>query len=490
MTHTRAGHTFRLGIHTLAILFAGIVVFLSASAASAEETMLLPVAPPEDAELPYNVPLQPWLVPTVLELKTRYADGLAHEFGVIAETRSGDDLTVLVEAGGELADAAAAVGTSIKAIGELDVTFGIEGISRIIPAESALRDTLFGYVVWHEFSSAPARDMMTRFEELVDHVVAGGEAAGTLTSELDTAQGQLEEAVELGSSSLIAELAPVIVETSNRINSICLAVAGDAHELSAIVDSLGENSGELLAERWAEASRSIDAVRLPAEKSGPALDAMSEILALVVALGDFYGAASTSIQDLSAAPDADGNLYIPWMVVRRDWESARELEAHIIEERDEPAGGGHDHGEHECAHGYGYLGHAAGDESRARLAALLPAQVQANAILAERAVEHMSTMVSAAIDALEETYLREDGYSSDLSERRRRDIFEDADRKLRENLDLSTARIAAKEARASIARSRQHTAAGAYVNALYHYHNAWLHSLNAGASALRAVRAG
>jgi hypothetical protein len=366
----------------------------------------------------------------------------------------------------------------------------MEGISRIIPAESALRDTLFGYVVWHEFSSAPARDMMTRFEELVDHVVDGGEAAATLTSELATAQSQLDEAVELGSSTRIAELAPVIVETANRINGICLAVGGDAYELSAIVDSLSQNSGELLEDRWAEASRAIDAVKLPAGKSGPALEAMSEILDLVVALGDFYGAAATSIQDLSAAPDADGNLYIPWMVVRRDWESARELEVHIIEERDEAAGGGHDHGEHECAHGYGYLGHAAGDESRARLAALLPYQVQANAILAERAVEHMSTLVSSAIDALEETYLREGGYSSDLSEKRRRDIFEEADRKLRENLDLATARIAAKEARASIARARQHTASGAYVNALYHYHNAWLHSLNAGASALRAVRAG
>jgi hypothetical protein len=116
--------------------------------------------------------------------------------------------------------------------------------------------------------------------------------------------------------------------------------------------------------------------------------------------------------------------------------------------------------------------------------------VQANSILAERAVEHMSTVVSSAIDALEEIYLREGGYSNELSENRRRDIFEDADRKLRENLDLATAKIAAKEARASVARGRQHTAGGTYVDALYHYHNAWLHSLNAGASALRAVRAG
>jgi hypothetical protein len=429
----------------------------------------------------------------VRELKTLYADGLAQEFGFIAETRSGDDLAALVEAGGDLAEAAAAVGDAVKAIGELDVTFGIEGISRIIPAESALRDTLFGYVVWHEFSSAPARGMMTRFEDLVDHVVAGGEASATLTSELASAQSRLEEAVELESSGLIAELAPMIVETSQQINSICLAVAGDAYELSAMVDSLGENSGELLAERWAEASRAVDAVRQPAEKSGPALESMSGILDLVIVLGDFYAEAAKSVDDLSAPPEADGNLYIPWMVVRRDWESARELEVHIIKENEAGAGGGHDHThdhDHECSHGYPHLGHVVSDESRARLIALLPYQVQANAILAERAVEHMSTMVSAAIDALEEIYLREEGYSSDLSENRRRDIFEDADRKLRENLDLATAKIAAKEARASIARGRQHTAEGTYVDALYHYHNAWLHSLNAGASALRAVRAG
>ena len=54
----------------------------------------------------------------------------------------------------------------------------------------------------------------------------------------------------------------------------------------------------------------VEAARQPAERTGTALESMSDILDLVIVLGDFYGAAAASAHELSAAPDPDGNLYM------------------------------------------------------------------------------------------------------------------------------------------------------------------------------------
>ena len=303
MMRKRTSSTLLLGFCML------IAVLAMTAVASAQESLVVPVAPPEDAELSYNIPLQPWLVPTVLELKTEFSDGLSDEFGGIAKNQTGKDLAALAEAGSELAEATAQVRASIDEIGALDVTFGIDGISRIIPAESALRDTLFGFVVWHEFSSTPARGMMTRFEGLVDRVTAGGEASGGLSASVADARQQLEQAIEDGDSRRIAELTPVIIEASRRIDAVCAAVSGESFELAALVDSLSDNSGELLADRWVATSEAVRAVREPAKKTTPALESMADVLDLLIGLGEFVELSVSSTEAMSAAPEADGNLY-------------------------------------------------------------------------------------------------------------------------------------------------------------------------------------
>ena len=461
----------------------------AATAATAQEAIPVPVAPAEGAELTYDIPLRPWLVPPVLELKSRFADGLSVEFGEIAETQTGEDLEILVAAGTELAEATAEMRASIDAIGELDVTFGIEGISRIIPAESALRDTLFGFVVWHEFSSTPARGMMTRFENLVGHVASGGEASGEFAAQLAEARRQLEQAVEQGDSRRIAELTPSLIETSRRIDAVCVRVAGDAYDLSALVDSLSADSSELLSERWVAASEAVDAVRAPAERTGPALESMSDVLDLLIGLGELLGPSVASVDALSAAPAADGNLYIPWTVLRADWKTSRDLMERIVagppDDGVEEAGGenaehaGHAHAEH------AYLGGAVSPERRARMGALIAHQVRANSILAERAVEYTSTVVAGATDAIERMYKDRAGYSDDLSERRKQSVLEDVDRNMRENMELFAANFSASSARASLERGRAFEVSGSEIDALYYYQNAWLHCLNAGASAKR-----
>jgi hypothetical protein len=461
----------------LAVLLAGAVVLAAAAAAQAEDVTFTPVAPPAGVKLAYDIPLQPWLVPVVLDLKTQFADGLSAEFKGIAESQTGEELTTLVEAGRELSATTLRIKAAVDSIGVLDVTFGIEGISRMIPAESALRDTLFGFIVWHEFSSTPARGMMMRFESLVNRVTAGGEAAAGLAAELAATREHLEQAVAQGDLGRIAEFSPGIIETSGRIDAACGTVAAEARNLGALVDSLSVDSSELLVDRWAEASRAAADAGEPAQRTGPALESMSGMLHILVELGGLLDVAVTSVDALSAAPEADRYLYIPWTVMKDDWELAHDLRERIL---DESAG-----------QADGYVGGEANEETKADIGALLVYQVRANEILAERAVEHTSTLVAEAAITLEEFYLNREHYSDNLRKRQKTKVLEQVAKIMRENMELASAKISARAARASLASAREHDArgAGSDVDALHDYHNAWLHSLNAGAAAQRSIKA-
>ena len=483
MTHMQTGSKHLLSLHTLVILLACAVVLAATAASQAQDAVPVPVAPVAGVELQYDIPLQPWLVPSVLNLKAQFADGLSAEFNGIAENQTGEDLTALVEAGMELEDSTVRMMEAVRAIGELDVTFGITGISRIIPAESALRDTLFGFVVWHEFSSTPARGMMMRFENLVNRVTAGGDAAAGFAAELAANQEHLVQAVTQGNLGSIAELSPGIIETSGRIDAVCGTVAAGVQELSALIDSLSVDSAELLVDRWAEASRAAANAGEPAKRTGPALESMSGVLHILVELGGLLGLAETSVDALRAAPDADGNLYIPWTVMKNDWELAHDLRARVLDES--PGQAATDEHDDE------YVGHAATGQAKARIGALLVHQVEANAILAERAVEHTSTLVAETVDTIEEFYLDREGYSDDLNDKRKAKVFQQVDGKLRENLELGSAKISIRSARAALAFGRAFDArgAGSEIDALHNYMNAWLHCLNAGAAAQRSTGA-
>jgi hypothetical protein len=205
------------------------------------------------------------------------------------------------------------------------------------------------------------------------------------------------------------------------------------------------------------------------------------VLHILVELGGLLDVAEISVDALRAAPDADGNLYIPWAVMKNDWELAHDLRGRVIGESAGQAATGEHDGE--------YVGQAATQQTKARIGALLVHQVDANAILAERAVEHTSTSVAEAVDTLEEFYLDRAGYSDDLKDRRKAKVFQEVDGKLRENLELGSAKISIKSARAALALGRAYDArgAGSEIDALHNYMNAWLHCLNAGAAAQRST---
>ncbi|MEA3409544.1 MAG: hypothetical protein U9Q95_04275, partial [Candidatus Eisenbacteria bacterium] len=136
-----------------------------------------------------------------------------------------------------------------------------------------------------------------------------------------------------------------------------------------------------------------------------------------------------------------------------------------------------------------YVGDAATEQAKARISALFVHQVDANAMLAQRAIEHTSTLVAEAMDTLEQLYTDRAGYSDDLNAKRKEKVFEQVDEDLRENMELMSAKMSARAARAALALGRTYDArgAGSEVDALYSYNNAWLHCLNAGAAAQRST---
>jgi hypothetical protein len=489
------------------VLLAASILLCAAAELPAQELTFIPAAPPEGAELPYNIPLPEWMVPPVLELKRSFSDGLSAEFSEIADNETGGGVRTVVESGEQLAGGADRLRAAIRAISEIDVTFGIEGIARIIPAEGALRDTLFGFVVWHETSTRNSKPLMEQFEGLVERVVAGGEAAGQLARQLAAMEDQLNQAMADEDMDRVAELAPGIVEIAGRIDAISTSVASTAAELAALIAELSDEGGAQLAERWAETQAAVAQCIEPAGRTTAANRSVSEVLYLMVELGRLLGTATESVRLLESPSLEDGMIYIPWTVMRNDWELAKELEHRIL-------GGGGDHaGEHqeETAHAEGehaeadeHEGHAHGqshetpgvreitgatDETKRNIRALYAHHVEANGILAERAVSYTSMVVGRAMDRLEAFYKADAGYDPEDDERRQKEALAEVDESLRENLPLVAARMSAAGARAALLLADEEAAGGPghEIDALYQYQNAWLHALNAGSAAQRAV---
>lgn len=435
------------------------------SARAQDDVRFIPGAPPVDAELSYNIPLPVWLVPTVLDLKTEYVDGLAYELAWIAENHTEEDLSVLVEAGAELGEAGERVAGAIQAIGGLDVTFGIEGISRIIPAEGALRDTLFGFVVWHESASGNSREQMTNFEGLVGRVSAGGAAASQLSDHLSSLQAGVAEAAEAHDSRVIAELAPDIVETATNIDSVCRNLAGLSVELAELIAEMSEDSPTLLVEKWQAAADATADCAAPVLKTESALAAISDVLDVLTELTDIVEHATDAVDGMSVEPNAEGLIYISWTMLNDDWHVMDHLENDVI--LNEESG---------CPY-----------ESKTRLRALLPKSVEANGILAGKAVEHTSAEMSRAINAIEDYYKRRTGFDPEASDRRKKKALEKVDKEMRDNLELAAGTISMRAAIRALdeGRAKSVLGVGSSWDALYEYNNAWLHCLNAGASALR-----
>jgi hypothetical protein len=173
---------------------------------------------------------------------------------------------------------------------------------------------------------------------------------------------------------------------------------------------------------------------------------------------------------LEAAPvEADGLARIPWTLFKDDVDLVAWLDQRVIRD-------------------------TAGvypEATRRRIADGLRHVVVADGLLAERAVEYGSTAIAGAADRVEAHYLTIEGYRKGDPQRKRDEAMQKAADRMRENLDLQSSLISAREARAALAAGKASQAAGAgsEYQSLVHFKNAWLHALNGGDSGLRALAA-
>jgi hypothetical protein len=311
------------------------------------------------------------------------------------------------------------------------------------------------------------------------------------------------------------------VETSGRIDAICSTVAGVAEELALLVEELSADSGTQLMDRWLETKAAVAQCMEPGSRTGEAYDSVSQVLYLMIELGRLLSTAGESVRVLESVAAEGGVVYIPWTVLRDDWKVIQELEerilapeaAHTTEhtgEAEHAEGSEHagetEHAEeaehareedpaseHDHSHSHEIPGmhriSGATEETRRRIRALYSYQVEANGILAERAVAYTSMMVGRAVDTLEAHYKKEADYSSEDDQRRQLRALAGVDERLRENMPLVSARLSATGARVALERGDELASMGAghELDALYQYQNAWLHSLNAGDAAQRSA---
>ncbi len=148
----------RVTVIVAAILLVGSV------ATSAEPPT--PSAPPEGVPA-FDIPLGSCLVDEVVALKSTFVRGVATSAVDVASEHGMENAETVVGAAGELSAVANRISASMEVISQYDPTFGIAGIAPMMPAQGAIRDTLFGLVVWHESVTGKSRDTATELERVI-----------------------------------------------------------------------------------------------------------------------------------------------------------------------------------------------------------------------------------------------------------------------------------------------------------------------------------
>jgi hypothetical protein len=147
--------------------------------------------PPPSGELTYDIPLPAWLVDAVTKLKLEFAEGLAAETVALADQRMAGDVSSLTDTPNELAAVGQRIDATMSRMGTIDSSFGISGLSQLLTADGAVRDTLFGFVVWHESAQGQSRKVAADLERTVNTMVELGRSAKTQASQLSGSARQM-----------------------------------------------------------------------------------------------------------------------------------------------------------------------------------------------------------------------------------------------------------------------------------------------------------
>ncbi|MBD3366675.1 MAG: hypothetical protein GF405_00705 [Candidatus Eisenbacteria bacterium] len=445
-------------------LTAAVVVLGGSAAAQETAPYMTPTAPPESG-YGYNVPLPRWLVESSLEHRRAFIEGVAGEAVTLAETDEETGMGLVLASAGELAGVTERIESTIAQIGEIDSAFGIRGISRLVTAEGAVRDTLFGFVVWHESAAGESRKIAREFEDTVDRLLALGQAADRIGGELSSSARAGRRALDKGEYSSIAESAVTINQATANLGTVANEVVAKADELEEIVWEIRESGSTLLDAEWDQVLLATSEARRLAARIVPALEeARTSSLA--------FGGMATALQEILGtldmvedAPRQNGHYAVPWKVFLRDQEVVGDMVQGILEME------------------------GLDEIVTTRVSDLARRIVMADRLLVEYGVYYTGNYVAGVRDDIEARYREDAGYSDNDPQSERLDVLEEVDRRLREDLELQTALFAATSMRTAFAsgQAAEGGAIGSERTALSHYKNAWLHALNAGAMVDRAA---
>ncbi len=443
-------------------------VLLCGAAGAEEEATLLAPAPADGQPLPYDIPLSPDLADSVVVLRTEFVEGLAAEARALIDTRLTEQAALLADVADAVEAVGAAVPGRVNAIGNADATFGIDGMTRLQTNQSAQRDTIFGFVMWHEEPWGESLQIAQTLEDRVGTIGSMGSRASAVAYELAALIAPAREAVEAGDTEALLAASRTISRSSERIGEAAQEVNRVASDFDALVQKIRAGTSYRVDEDWdrvraelAEAmvlSRTMAALAPQVLATGNALEDLSRALETI----------ERTIAAFSSSVDVrTGVHYVSWKVFEEDLHVVGNFTAYIV---GSPEGV--------------YTG-----DAQVHIQDLFNKLVLADRMIADQAVETTRLRVWEAADALETHYMEATGYEADDSERDRQRAFEKVDVAMRRNLDLQTALIGSRAARAALESAHQvdEQGAGSEEQAITQYKNAWLHTLSAGASAATAL---
>jgi len=452
----------------------------AATGAAADDPGAFKPVAPGSKSLSYDIPLQPWLVDAVAALRMEFVDAVSADAAALEEaTLPGTGEAVLTEAERVVA-LAGALRDAVIEIGEGDASFGIPGVSRLPTVEGAIRDTVFGFVMWHE---SPEDDgvritgflegLLNRIVELRSGVQRVSGDFGELTDEgfhVESARcldhhhhGGHEEQGETEEPDPLEEPLVALGVQTMEMQRAAKQLEG---LIGVIVDGTAQKSD--IRASWQAVLGTDAELQKACGELGEAVSAFRAARGAVHALLFAAHGAEESVElMLNGQRDEEGLLHISWEFLDRDVSLVQHLKLYAL-------------GDHRDAYP---------EDMIARLPGYFRQVVVADRVLAERAVEYTSARVGRAEDLLEAHYRGLAEYDTKTSQRDRDEALMRVDVALRGNLELQSALIGARAARAALEMGREYESAGACSEnkAIIQYKYAWIHTLNAGASALNAV---
>ncbi len=447
--------------------FAGMP--LDARGAGSSTDLIVPSAP-SDGPLTFVIPLQSWLADIAVGLKTDFVEGVAAEAGRVAVEESSAEAESVVDAAKDLSAVANRIAGSMEILGGMDPTCGMPGLSPLMPMQGAVRETLFGHIVWHESVTGKSRPMTDDLERLVKELSEIGNRSLMLGRDIDVGMGSLESGA--GDPSSMADSANRLTTAMSRLTLEAAAAETAGVKLEQIVWEIRggaavKNQARLDAE-WEKVQMATSDIRRLAARMGPAVETLSSSNRTFIGLTRSVTEMSEQLDAFAASPsDADGVRYVPKDLSGASIETIEALKADVLD----PAG------------------ETFSEASLGRIKTLIRGVVEAERMLAERAVEYASTSVAGTNDRFETKYRTDAGYDSSAGDKQQEKAIVNAEAKFRRNVDLQAARVSARACRAWLAEGvhRQAEGYGSEIEALTAYKYAWEHALIAGASADRAL---